>query len=58
MEFRIAATFADSVARLTGDVQKAVKTTAFDLPTSANPGTCITMKIGCDISDFHGSITA
>lgn len=31
MEFRIADTFADSLARLTGDEQKAVKTTAFDL---------------------------
>lgn len=31
MEFRIAATFTDSLARLTGEEQKAVKTTAFDL---------------------------
>jgi mRNA-degrading endonuclease RelE of RelBE toxin-antitoxin system len=31
MEFRIADTFQDSLARLTGDEQKAVKTTAFDL---------------------------
>ncbi len=31
MEFRIAATFTDSLARLTGDEQKAVQTTAFDL---------------------------
>ncbi len=31
MEFRIADTFTDSLARLTGDEQKAVKTTAFDL---------------------------
>jgi hypothetical protein len=31
MEFRIADTFIDSLARLTGDEQKAVKTTAFDL---------------------------
>lgn len=31
MEFRIADTFTNSLARLTGDVQKAVKTTAFDL---------------------------
>ncbi len=38
MEFRIADTFTDSLARLTGDEQKAVKTTAFDLqldPTSS-----------------------
>ncbi len=31
MDFRIADTFTDSLARLTGDLQKAVKTTAFDL---------------------------
>ena len=30
MDFRIADTFTDSLARLTGDEQKAVKTTAFD----------------------------
>ena len=30
MDFRIADTFADSLARLTGDEQNAVKTTAFD----------------------------
>ena len=38
MEFRIADTFTDGLARLTGDEQKAVKTTAFDLqmdPTGA-----------------------
>ncbi len=38
MEFRIADTFTDSLARLTSDEQKAVKTTAFDLqlnPASA-----------------------
>ena len=37
MNFRIADTFTDSLARLIGDEQKAVKTTAFDLqlnPTS------------------------
>ena len=39
MEFRIADTFTESLARLTGDEQKAVKTTAFDLQLSpANPG--------------------
>ena len=31
MEFRIADTFTDSLARLTGEEQKAVKTAAFDL---------------------------
>jgi mRNA-degrading endonuclease RelE of RelBE toxin-antitoxin system len=31
VDFRIADTFTDSLVRLTGDEQKAVKTTAFDL---------------------------
>lgn len=39
MNFRIADTFTDSLACLTGDEQKAVKTTAFDLQLNpANPG--------------------
>lgn len=39
MQFRIADTFTDSLARLTGDEQKAVKTTAFDLQMNpASPG--------------------
>ena len=39
MEFRIADTFTASLARLTGEEQKAVKTTAFDLQLNpANPG--------------------
>lgn len=39
MHFRIADTFTDSLARLTNDEQKAVKTTAFDLQLNpANPG--------------------
>lgn len=39
MEFRIADTFTDSLARLTGEEQKAVKTAAFDLQLNpANPG--------------------
>src|ERR1051325_9345414 len=39
MEFRIADTFTDSLAVLTNDEQKAVKTTAFDLQLNpANPG--------------------
>src|SRR5580698_9572742 len=38
-EFRIAVSFIDSLARLEGDEQKAVKTTAFDLQINpANPG--------------------
>src|ERR1700689_730944 len=39
VEFRIADTFTDSLARLTGEEQKAVKTTAFDLQLNpTNPG--------------------
>jgi len=39
MDFLIADTFTDSLAKLTGDEQKAVKTTAFDLQLNpANPG--------------------
>ena len=39
MQFRIADTFTDSLSRLTGEEQKAVKTTAFDLQMNpANPG--------------------
>lgn len=39
MQFRIADTFTDSLARLTSDEQKAIKTTAFDLQMNpANPG--------------------
>lgn len=39
MDFRIADTFTDSLSRLTGDEQKSVKTTAFDLQLNpANPG--------------------
>ncbi len=39
MEFRIADTFTDSLARLTGEEQKAVKTAAFDLQLNpTNPG--------------------
>jgi mRNA-degrading endonuclease RelE of RelBE toxin-antitoxin system len=39
MEFRIADTFTDSLAKLSGQEQKVVKTTAFDLQLNpANPG--------------------
>src|SRR6266478_5516851 len=39
MDFLIADSFTDSLARLTGDEQKVVKTTAFDLQLNpANPG--------------------
>ena len=40
MNFLIADTFTDSLARLTGEEQKLVKTTAFDLQMNPeNPGT-------------------
>ena len=39
MDFRIADTFTDSLAKLTGDEQKSVKTTSFDLQMNpASPG--------------------
>lgn len=39
MDFRIAYTFTDSLAKLTGEEQKSVKTTAFDLQMNlVNPG--------------------
>ncbi len=39
MDFLLADTFTDSLARLTGEEQKAVKTTAFDLQLNlAAPG--------------------
>jgi hypothetical protein len=39
MEFRIADSFTDSLARLTGEEQKLVKTTVFDVQINqANPG--------------------
>lgn len=48
MDFRIADTFTDSLARLTGDEQKAVKTTAFDLQMNpASPGVCLSRLTRC-----------
>ncbi len=48
MDFRIADSFTDSLARLTGEEQKAVKTTAFDLQMNpAAPGSfiaCVDMQ--------------
>ncbi len=39
MQFRIADTFTDNLAKLSNDEQKVVKTTAFDLQLNpANPG--------------------
>src|SRR5436190_23335976 len=62
MEFLIADTFTDSLARLTGDEQKAVKTTAFDLQVDpVNPGMALhridnakdknfwSARVSCDI---------
>ena len=46
MEFRIADTFTDSLAHLTGDEQKTVKTTAFDL--QLNPATPDPQNCRCD----------
>jgi hypothetical protein len=58
MEFRIADTFTDGLARLTGAEQKAVKTTSFDLqqalasvsigstaPETRISGRCASMRI-------------
>lgn len=40
MTFLLADTFTDSLSRLTGEEQKSLKTTAFDLQMNpANPGT-------------------
>lgn len=42
MEFRIADTFTDSLARLSGEEQKAVKMAAFDLQLNpSHPSMCI-----------------
>ncbi len=39
MDFRISDTFTDSLSKLTGEEQKAIKTTAFDLQLNPeNPG--------------------
>ena len=53
MQFRIADTFTDSLARLTGDEQKAVKTTAFDLQMDpARPGLKLHQVEGAKDKDF------
>jgi mRNA-degrading endonuclease RelE of RelBE toxin-antitoxin system len=53
MEFRIADTFTDSLAKLTGQEQKAVKTTAFDLQlNSATPGMQFHKLEGAKDSNF------
>ena len=46
MEFRIADAFTDSLARLTGNEQEAVKTTAFSLQMS-NAVLSFTEMISC-----------
>ena len=50
MQFRIADTFTDSLAKLTGDGQKAVKTAAFDLQMNpTDPGLELNLiGRGCD----------
>ena len=53
MQFRIADTFTDSLAKLTGDEQKAVKTTAFDLQMNlARPGLKLHALKGAKDKDF------
>lgn len=45
MNFLIADTFTDSLARLSGDEQKAVKTTAFDLQLNPERRTKSSMAV-------------
>ena len=53
MQFRIADTFTDSLAKLTGEEQKAVKTTAFDLQMDpARPGLNLHQVEGAKDKDF------
>ena len=53
MQFRISDTFTDSLAKLTGDEQKAAKTTAFDLQLNpANPGLQFHRLDGCKDKNF------
>ena len=53
MQFRIADTFTASLAKLTGDEQKAVKTTAFDLQMNpAHPGLKLHQIEGAKDKDF------
>ena len=53
MQFRIADTFTDSLAKLTGEEQKAVKTTAFDLQMDpARPGLKLHQVEGAKDKDF------
>jgi len=53
MEFRISNIFTDSLARLTGDVQKSVKTADFDLQLNpAGPGMQFHRINRCKDSNF------
>ena len=53
MQFRIADTFTDSLVKLTGDEQKVVKTTAFDLQMNpAHPGLKLHHVDGAKDKDF------
>ena len=53
MEFLIADSFTASLSRLTGDEQKAVKTTAFDLQINpASPGMSFTSSIKAKDKNF------
>ena len=53
MEFRIADTFTDSLARLTGEEQKAAKTTAFDLQVNpSHPGLSVHKLDKCRDRNF------
>lgn len=53
MDFRIADTFTDSLGRLTGDEQKAAKTTAFDLQMNpASPGLSLHKLDGAKDKNF------
>ena len=62
MDFRIADTFTDSLARLTGEEQKAVKTTAFDLQLNpASPGMSLhkldkAKELGVKVIDEEGML--
>ena len=57
MDFRIADSFTASLARLTGEEQKAAKTTAFDLQMNpASPGLSFHKMPGTRISGPSGSV--
>lgn len=47
MTFLVADTFTDSLGRLTGDEQKAVKTTAFDLQVTRSESVLSALRRRC-----------